>query len=116
MVHNISYTFPDSSNQVTIANSGTVSTNIDLTHKTLVGIIMPAAFTGIALTINMSTSLNGTYVPIQSQGSTYSLTCGPNMFIPIENCYITAGARFVQIVSGSAEGGSRTLTLITRPL
>lgn len=98
---------------VTIANGATVSSAIDLQGCTMCGIILPAAFTGVALTFQVSDD-NVTYQAAYNtsntalsatvaQGRSYMLT--PTDF---------AGVRYVKLVSGSAEGAARTIKILTR--
>ncbi len=100
---------------VTIANAGQTSGALDVREATILGLITPAALTGTALTFNVSMD-SGTFVPLyDSTGTLVSLTVGtsrgfaldPSTFLPW---------RYVQVVSGTAEGAARTITLIVRPV
>lgn len=100
---------------VVIANGGTVSGAIDLQGLTLCGVILPSAFTGAAITFQVSddnvtyqaaynTSNNAMTMTV-TQARTYMIT--PTDF---------AGVRYLKLVSGSAEGAERTIKLLTRVL
>lgn len=100
---------------VTIASSGTVSNAIDLGEGVLVGIQMPAAFTGIALTFQASDSLAGTYNAVTSISAAYSVTVAAAKYVSISPNDL-AGVRFIKVVSGSAEGADRDIILMVRNL
>jgi hypothetical protein len=94
----------------TIANGQTVSSVIALKGFSLVGIKVPAAFTGTALTISMCDTEGGTYVPVKStaSGTAFSQTVTTSSYYAIDPA-LTQGAAFIKLTSGSAEGGARTL-------
>lgn len=98
--------------QTTIANAQTTSAAIDLNGLSLVGIKLPAAFTGTALTFTMCDTVNGTYVPVRSgtSGSALSYTVAQGQYHAIDpkDFY---GIRFLKIVSGSSEAALRTLII-----
>ena len=99
-----------------IANGQTTSDAIDLFGTTLVGIQMPATFTGSSISFEAATTLGGTYQPItNSGGNSISATAAGGKFISIDPSDI-AGVQFIKIVSDSAEGAERTLELVTRPV
>ena len=95
---------------VVIANAGTASAAIDCGGFTLVGIKIPAAFTGIALTFTMCDTIDGTYVPVKvtTSGTALSYTVAPGGYYAIDpkDFY---GIRYLKIVSGSSEAAERTL-------
>lgn len=99
----------------TIANSATVSNAVTLDAATITGIVMPAAFTGTTLTFQVSAD-GSTYVALyDSTGTLESMTvavsCGYSL-----NPAVFAGWPYMKVVSGSTEGGSRAITLVTRPV
>lgn len=100
---------------VVIASGQTSSGAVDLQGTTLVGIQLPATFTGTALTFTAATAIGGTYQAVYSSGSAYSVTVAQGKFIALDPS-VFAGIRFIKIVSGSSEGGARTLELATRPV
>ena len=49
-------------------------------------------------------------------GSDISLTVTASRYIPINNFALSAGYRWIKLVSGSSEGADRTVILVTRPV
>lgn len=94
--------------QVTIASGQTVSAFIKTGGFSLVGIKVPAAFTGVALTFQMCDTEGGTYVPVYNALGPVSYTVAPGRYVAIDpkDFY---GIAFLKIVSGTAEGATRTL-------
>lgn len=96
--------------EVVIANGATESGAIPCAGMSLVGIILPAAFTGTALTFLVSDAVAGTYVPLHSTVSgtllSYTVAQGKYCAIDPKDFY---GVQFLKIKSGSAEGAARTL-------
>ncbi len=98
---------------VTIANGATLSSAVDLDGLGLVGIIMPAAFTGATIGFMVSpdnstftdlyTTANTIIAMSVTQGRAYAMQAGD-----------LAGFRYLKIKSASSEGAARTLTLLTR--
>lgn len=100
-----------------IASGQTTSGEIDLGGCALVGVFMPAAFTGTTLKIQTAPASGGTFVTLQDgAGSDYSLTVAASKYVPVSNLAIVAGMRFIKFVSGSSEAADRTITLATRPV
>ena len=106
----LGYFFP--SKEVTILNTQTESGAIDTVGMALCGILLPAAFTGTAITFLVSDALGGTYVPLHSTISgtllTYTVVAGKFYAIDPKDFQ---GVRFLKIKSGSAEGADRTVKL-----
>lgn len=101
----------------TIASGQTTSNAIDLSGCDLCGFYMPAAFTGTTIKVQSSPTFDGTYVEVQDgAGADISLTVVPSKYIPIANLAYIAGLRFIKLVSGSSEGGTRTITIAARPV
>lgn len=99
----------------TIASSGTTSGVIDLGGATLCGIIVPAAMTGSAISLQMSNDDTGTFVAVQDgAGSDLSLAIAASKYVPFSNLTLMAGLRFIKLVSNSTEAAERTITLVTR--
>jgi hypothetical protein len=98
-----------------IANGQQSSGALDLAGFTLVGILLPAAFTGVALTFEVSSAIDGTYVALKTGtgGSALSYTVVQGSFAAI-NPVDFQGVRFLKVKSGSAEGGARSLTLMLK--
>lgn len=95
----------------TIPISTTTSAVIPLNGFSLVGILLPAAFTGTALTFTVS--VDGTnFFPLKSttSGSTLTYTVGQGNYYAIDPVAFY-GVEFLKIVSGSSEAAARILTL-----
>lgn len=100
-------------NEVSIANGQTVSGAIDLQGLVICQIIMPSAFTGTAITFQSSIN-DGTYQALYNSANTQmSITVATSRSYNIAPTDF-AGCRFLKLVSGSAEGGSRTIGIVTR--
>lgn len=96
---------------VQIAASGTTTPAINLGGFSLCGILLPAAFTGTALTFEAS--VDGTnFFPVKSttSGSALSYTVAQGTFAAI-NPQDFQGVQYLKIVSGSTESAARNLTL-----
>ncbi len=97
-----------------IALNGTVSAAIHLGGLVPCGILLPAAFTGVALTFQAS--VDGiTYVVLKSttSGTSLSYTVAQGTFCAVDpkDFY---GVNYLKIVSGSSEGAARTLNVALR--
>ena len=98
---------------VTIANGATESDAIDLQGATVVGIRMPAAFTGATITLLEAKLTTDTFVPINPSGTgaTYPVTVSETIGIPPGNA---ACANCLKVRSASSEGGARSIVVISR--
>lgn len=99
----------------TIASSGTTSGVVTLGSATITGIVLPAAFTGTTLTFQVSAD-GSTYVALYDSTDTLetmTVTQGHGYSV---NPTVFAGWPYMKVVSGSTEGSSRTITLVTRPV
>ena len=98
---------------VTIANAGTTSTAIDCRSCTIVGIIIPSAFTGTSLTFTASDD-NSTFRDLyNSHGAQYYCVVAVDRHIALELSDFMC-ARYFKLVSGSTEGAERTITVVLR--
>lgn len=95
-----------------IANGDQESAAIDLKGSSLVGILLPASFTGTAITFEVASAIDGTYVALKTAvgGTALSYTVAQNTYAAIDPKDFS-GVRFLKLKSGSAEGGARTLLL-----
>lgn len=96
----------------TIANGQTVSDAIDISDTVALGLVMPAAFTGTTLTFQVSAD-NSTFQALYDSTNTQvSLTVAVSRSydLPAE----LASWPFFKIVSGSAEGGARSLVVVSK--
>lgn len=97
----------------TIASGGTVSSAIDIREYAIFGMVIPAAFTGIAITFQVCATSGGTFQGLyNTSGNAVSVTVaqGRSYDVPTE----VASWPYVKLVSGSAEAADRTLTLVMK--
>ncbi len=100
----------------TIPASGTTTAAIDLGGTSLVGIQLPASFTGTGLSFQVATTLSGTYQGvIDGSGTTLLKTIAAGKYLMLDPSEF-AGIQFLKIVSNATEAAQRDLTLITRPV
>jgi hypothetical protein len=94
--------------EVDIANGQQESAALNCGGIVLVGILFPAAFTGTAVTFEVSNKIDGTYVPLYNSAGLVSYTIAQGRFYAIDpkDFY---GVNFLKIKSGSAEGAARAL-------
>jgi hypothetical protein len=100
---------------VTIPNLGASTPNIQLDPSRIpLGIEMPAAFSGTALTFKASSQNGGTPVPLYFESTLYSVSCAASRFISLNRAAFE-GVKFLQIVSnaGGGESAARDLVLVT---
>lgn len=97
---------------VTIANSATVSSTLSLQgSRILLGLITPAALTGTTFTFKGS--IDGTnFYNLYNEGTAYSVTVAVDRFIALDRETFD-GVRYVQVVSGSVEGASRSIKVVS---
>lgn len=98
-----------------IANGQQISATIATGGAELCGIIIPAAFTGTALTFLACNTSSGTFVPVYNASGVVSYTVAPSRYVSI-NPNDFHGVAFLQIQSGSAEGAARTLIVSMKGL
>jgi hypothetical protein len=92
----------------TIANGATVSSALTAAGFISFGVALPAAFTGVALTFQVSAD-GTTYQALNNDAGAVSITVaqGKSYALPAG---LTAFPYF-KIVSGAAEGGARSLVV-----
>lgn len=96
----------------TIPNAGTTSATVTVPlNKSLLGFRLPAALTGTSVSFKMGIAANDTLVPVYTSGTLYSLTVAPDRFLYVDP-QVFRGCSYLQVVSGSAEGASRDITLV----
>lgn len=99
----------------TIALSGTESTAINVSQEDLVGLLMPAAFTGTSVTFTTSRTSDGTFSPVyDNAGALVSVTVGTSRVVTIPPDSSVAFLNYVKIISGSTETGERSIITIVR--
>lgn len=100
-------------NAVTIAINASTSSVLDLESNGFVGLILPSAFTGTAITFTGSID-NSTFTALyNSSNSAYSIAVSASRYYML-NPADFIGTRYVKIVSNGTEAAARTITTITR--
>lgn len=98
--------------QTTIANGATTSEDVNLSGFTLAGILFPVAPTGATFTFNGSVDNGVTYYDIKnSAGTAISITLAGAGIYKL-NAADFVGLDRIKVVSASAEGALRTITVI----
>lgn len=101
---------------VTILSGQTESDALDTNGTSLVGYVLPAAFTGTAITFKVCDTLDGTYLDLyNTDGTLISHTVAQGTAVAISPLDFAA-FRFVKFVSGSSEGADRVINIQARPL
>lgn len=99
----------------TITSGQTVSAAVAIVGVSILGIVTPAALTGTAFTFQVSAD-GSTYVPLYDAGGVQvSVAVAASRGVYLDPA-IFASWRNVKVVSGSAEGADRIITLLTRPV
>lgn len=102
---------------VTIANNGTVSTVLDLGAGTFLALLMPAAFTGTAITFQACLTRDGTFVAVKDDaGADVSIVVAAARWVGLSSANMAklAALRYLKLVSGSAEGGARSIEVVMK--
>lgn len=100
----------------TIANGVTTSAAIPTTGLSLVGVQLPAAFTGTTLTFQGSVD-GTTYQPVYSttSGTALSYTVAQGHYVAVDPIPFY-GLAYIKLVSGSSEGGARSFSVALKGL
>lgn len=101
----------------TIALSGSLAASVDLEGKTLLGIIMPSAWTAASLTFSVSAD-NTTFVDLYDSSVEVSVAAGINRFIRL-NPNDWVGIRYIKVRSGTTavpvtQAAARAILLVTK--
>lgn len=108
---------------LTIASGASVSDALDMGAHSLLGVILPAAWTDAALTIEVSTD-NATWIGLayDDTGSQCNVIASP----AVSSAYALSALglmpyRYIRLRSGTTatpvnQGAGRVITVITRPL
>jgi hypothetical protein len=101
---------------VAIANGQTSTAAIPTSGLSLVGVQLPAAFTGTTLTFTGSVD-GTTYQPVYSttSGTALSYTVAQGHYVAIDPVAFY-GLAYIKLVSGSAEGGARAFSVALKGL
>lgn len=117
----LSYNIPRKVSSVTIASGASTSTTIDQEKTLLVGVVMPAAWTTAALTIEASNDNSTWFTPNNSAGSEMSIA-SPSASAGYAVDFVGLSAwRYLRFRSGTAssavnQGADRVLVTVTRPM
>lgn len=105
---------PNPSNYIdaTIADGQTTSGAINLKGKKMVGLEVPASFTGQTVSFTQCRSENGTFTPIyKDDGTLYAPVATDSGYVALDPA-IMCGPAFVKVVSASSESGAKTITAV----
>lgn len=99
----------------TIASGGTTSGAIEVPNGQPVGLFLPSALTGTAMTFTAASSENGSFIAVQAVdgASVYSVTVAASKYVPLDP-RVFAGLQYIKLVSGSAEGADRSIVVALR--
>lgn len=94
----------------TVPISTSTSQAIPTAGLSLVGLTMPAAFTGTAISFTVSNTLAGTYVPVttSTSGTALSYAVAASKYVAIDPKDF-AGVQFFKIVSNGTEAAARAV-------
>lgn len=98
----------------TIANGASQSSIINVRGRDVVGVQMPAAFTGTAITFTASFDGATFQALYDTAGNAVSYTVAASRYIQIPRGTL-GGMQALRLVSGSAEGAGRTVQVILQP-
>lgn len=100
----------------TWTGAGTTSDALHLGDSAVLGLELPATFSGTTLVIHGCSTSGGTFAALQDKDATaYSVTVAANKRIYIDPL-VTAGWPWIKLVSGSSEAAGRTVNVMTRPV
>lgn len=104
-------------NVVTIDNGETKSAVLDTSSNVITGIIAPATFDGSQITLEVSDSASGTFVPLlNSDGTDYTLVVAASQAVIVVPQFV-AGWRFLKFVADVTQTGTDTdLLVFGRPI
>ena len=98
---------------VVIANGATTSTAISMDGARIpLAIQLPAALTGTVITFQASVDSGVTYTALYDESTLYSLTVSTSRWVALKRSVFDA-VTLVRLISGSTEGGTRTIQVIS---
>lgn len=100
---------------LTIGNGATVSDALDLTGLAVVALVFPASMTGTTMTFQGSVDGTNYLALYNTAGSALSITVQSSSIV-LFSAYDLVGMKFIKLVSGSAETGSKNIGIVTRSL
>ena len=105
---------------IDISEDDDLSVEVELGAFTVVGILMPAAWTAASLTF-LAGAVSGSLASVYDKdGNEYTVTADASQYIIIPPADLV-GAKYLQVRSGTsgtpvAQTADRTLTLVVRPV
>lgn len=104
----------------TILNGASLSDQVNLGAKTLVGIAMPAAWTAAALTFQISIDDGATWLNMQTSSAELSYTAAASQYVAIDPA-LWRGVTAVKVRSGTSgaavnQAADRTVSLVVKPI
>lgn len=100
---------------VDIPNGQSASSVVDMQDFSMVGLIIPIAFTGTTITFNGSHDNINFYPLYNTAGTQLSITVGPDRWVEFSPGDF-AGVRFLSFVTGSLQAQNTILTVVVRSL
>lgn len=103
---------------VTIADTQTTSTQINLEGRTIEAIVIPASFEGTSMTFQAAlpsarggdAALSWINV-VDATGAAYTITVASSTYIILDR-YALSGCRHLRLVAGTAQTGTATVTVV----
>lgn len=98
---------------VKIASGQAFSDIIDAEFRRVVGLIIPAAFTGIAITLQAAESKDAALMldVYDKAGTQYSVTVAVSRYITLSPLDLSP-LKYLRLKSGSAEAADRTVVIV----
>jgi hypothetical protein len=94
---------------IPIPSASATSAPITTHGLNLVGLQMPSSLTSTSITFAVSSTLNGTYVPLYNSSGQVSYTVAASRYISINPSDFN-GVYYFEVIMGSTEAAARTLT------
>ena len=101
-----------SDEDATIAASGTTSDIVSNVGSKAVGIILPATFTGTAMTYLVAQNRGDTFIALNNSSGAVSSTVAQNKAYKLPDDLIPFP--YFKLVSGSTEGSARTIKVVRK--
>jgi hypothetical protein len=100
----------------TIPLNGSTTGTVVCTKYQLLGVHIPASFTGTSITFACSFNNEAAFNPVCQKGTAtaYSITVSPGRYIPVDSD-LFRGVEFLRLTSGSIEVAARDIICILGP-
>jgi hypothetical protein len=107
---------PKNYRQVTVSVGQTISNLVDLKGETVIGVYVPAGFSGTVISFQASPDGTNFFTVNDETGVALSVTVVAGTFVKIDPSYL-AGIRYLKLVSGTIQASADSvLTLATTRL